>query len=164
MRCSFFLLVAILFSLGVSYAQEARIPSSARSRSVIKRIGPRLKAHVSERGFTYGAPIFMRIIKSEKTLEVFLKKGERFLLFEKYPICTFSGKLGPKLRVGDLQAPEGFYFVRPRQLNPSSRFHLSFNLGYPNAYDRAYRPHRKCADGARQLCFHWLLRDDRCKD
>ncbi|MCL4170236.1 UNVERIFIED_CONTAM: hypothetical protein GTU68_032858, partial [Idotea baltica] len=53
-------------------------------------------------------------------------------------ICRFSGDLGPKLKQGDFQSPEGFYFVRPNQLNPYSKFHLSFNLGYPNAYDRAH--------------------------
>jgi murein L,D-transpeptidase YafK len=53
-------------------------------------------------------------------------------------VCYYSGDFGPKVRTGDNQSPEGFYFVQPRQLNPNSRFYLSFNLGYPNAYDRAH--------------------------
>jgi len=63
-------------------------------------------------------------------------KGWR--LFQSYPICRFSGDLGPKLRQGDRQAPEGFYQVANGQLNPNSRHHLSFNLGFPNAFDRSH--------------------------
>ncbi|MDL2306581.1 murein L,D-transpeptidase [Desulfovibrio sp. OttesenSCG-928-C06] len=61
-----------------------------------------------------------------------------FRLFAVYPICAMSGTLGPKLKQGDKQAPEGFYAVGLRQFNPNSRFHLSFNIGYPNSYDRAH--------------------------
>jgi murein L,D-transpeptidase YafK len=64
--------------------------------------------------------------------------GARHQLLQVWPICTWSGELGPKLRQGDGQAPEGFYAVGPNQLNPVSRFHLAFNLGYPNAFDRAH--------------------------
>ena len=59
-----------------------------------------------------------------------------FKLFNTYPICHYSGGLGPKLKEGDLQAPEGFYSVTKDKLNPNSRFHLSFNLGFPNALER----------------------------
>jgi len=55
-----------------------------------------------------------------------------------YPICRWSGELGPKLREGDRQAPEGFYMVGPAQMNPNSSLHLAFNLGYPNAFDTAH--------------------------
>lgn len=80
----------------------------------------------------------MRIFKAEKRLEVWLKRGRRYHLFKCYPICTFGGKgIGPKTRQGDGRAPEGIYRVRPEQMNPFSRFHLAFNLGYPNTYDRA---------------------------
>jgi murein L,D-transpeptidase YafK len=84
----------------------------------------------------FGAPIFIRIFKKERLLEVWLKKDISFKLFKAYPICTYgSGGLGPKIRQGDGKAPEGFYFVTPSRLNPVSNFHLSFNLGYPNSYD-----------------------------
>jgi len=85
-----------------------------------------------------GAPVFLRIFKQEGELEVWVQKDARFDLFRMYRICTYSGSLGPKLQQGDNQAPEGFYFVRPQQMNPSSQFHLAFNLGYPNAFDRAH--------------------------
>jgi murein L,D-transpeptidase YafK len=95
----------------------------------------RLDERLSAKGLTRGAPIFIRIFKSELRLELWMKQGERFVLFDTYPICTFSGRLGPKLKEGDRQSPEGFYTVGKSQLNPNSRWHRSFNLGFPNAYD-----------------------------
>jgi murein L,D-transpeptidase YafK len=93
---------------------------------------------LAERGVTLGAPVFIRIFKLEFELELWLKRGDRFELFATYPICRWSGALGPKLYEGDRQAPEGFYAVDAKALNPNSRWHRSFNLGYPNALDRAY--------------------------
>ncbi len=84
---------------------------------------------------TLGAPIYIRIFKESKELEVWVERGERFKLFKKYPIARFSGGLGPKTREGDLQAPEGFYAVTAEHMNPWSNFHLAFNIGYPNEYD-----------------------------
>ena len=85
-----------------------------------------------------GQPVFLRIFKEEGELEVWLRGAQSYALFETYPICAWSGALGPKLKEGDGQSPEGFYFVPASALNPASRFHLSFNLGFPNAYDRAH--------------------------
>lgn len=106
-------------------------PPRAPIQSVMPLIG-------STPVFQPGAPVFMRIFKEENLLEVWLQHGDRYALYKKYPICFFSGGLGPKLREGDKQSPEGFYKVYPRNMNPNSRYHLSFNLGYPNEYDRAY--------------------------
>jgi murein L,D-transpeptidase YafK len=83
-------------------------------------------------------PIFIRIFKESRELEVWAARGERYRLWRTFPICAISGELGPKERRGDEQAPEGFYFVNRGRLNPHSRFHLSFNLGYPNNFDRAH--------------------------
>ena len=97
----------------------------------------RLRNDLVAAGFTLGDPAHIRIFKAEKRLEVWMRKGDgRYGLFRGYDICKFSGGLGPKLREGDRQAPEGFYRVAAAQLNPNSRHHLSFNLGFPNAYDR----------------------------
>ena len=97
-----------------------------------------LRPALVRQGLRYGAPAYLRIIKQESVLELWLAApNSRYRLFKTYPICTWSGALGPKLRQGDNQAPEGFYTVGKSQLNPNSRFHLAFNLGYPNAYDRA---------------------------
>ena len=79
-----------------------------------------------------------RIFKEEGKLEIWKQKTNgRYDLIASYDICKWSGKLGPKYTEGDRQAPEGFYTVRPAQMNPQSNYHLAFNIGYPNAYDRA---------------------------
>jgi murein L,D-transpeptidase YafK len=85
-----------------------------------------------------GDRVFIRIFKEEALLEVWIETLQGYRHLKDYPICAYSGHLGPKRREGDRQAPEGFYRVHPSQLNPHSRFHLAFNLGYPNAYDRAH--------------------------
>jgi murein L,D-transpeptidase YafK len=84
------------------------------------------------------APIFIRIYKEENTLEVWKQNRiGNFALLKSYPICKFSGKLGPKIAQGDYQAPEGFYNITPGQMNPNSSQYLAFNIGYPNAFDRS---------------------------
>lgn len=99
----------------------------------------KLKTRLAEQGLRLGVPIFIRIFKKEAKLEIWMKSGSSFQHFASYPICYYSGRLGPKLKQGDRQAPEGFYTVSKGQLNPNSRWHRSFNLGYPNLYDRAHR-------------------------
>ena len=114
-------------------------PASARSRAVVQRVAPTLRAELEARGLRLGAPVFLRVFKEERELEVWLGHPDgRHRLLETHPICAVSGELGPKLAEGDGQAPEGFYAVRAGQLNPRSRFHLALNLGFPNAYDRAH--------------------------
>lgn len=98
---------------------------------------PPLPQRLAAAGHAIGDPVFLRIIKDEAVLEVWLKRGARFALFETMPVCAFSGGPGPKLKEGDGQSPEGFYEVGRAQLNPDSAYHLAFNLGFPNAYDRA---------------------------
>ena len=88
-------------------------------------------------GLALGAPVFLRIFKLESELEIWMEKDGRYRLFATYPICLWSGRLGPKLAEGDRQAPEGFYAVTKDELNPNSRWHRSFSLGFPNAFDRA---------------------------
>jgi murein L,D-transpeptidase YafK len=86
------------------------------------------------------APILIRIYKEEHALEVWKRdRTGSFALLDSYPICKFSGKLGPKLSEGDRQAPEGFYEITRSQLNPLSREYLAFNIGFPNAFDRSLR-------------------------
>lgn len=111
--------------------------SSQRSRAAIAKTAPRLIAALRARDLEYGAPIFIRVFKKEGELEMWVRGKAHYELFRTYAIAAFSGTLGPKTREGDRQAPEGFYFVGPGGMNPNSRFHLSFNLGYPNAYDRS---------------------------
>lgn len=98
-----------------------------------------LDQRLSAAGVKLGTPVLVRIFKREFELEVWLKTGDRFKRFETYPICKWSGQLGPKVRQGDRQAPEGFYTVDSKALNPNSRWYRSFNLGFPNTHDRALR-------------------------
>jgi murein L,D-transpeptidase YafK len=84
------------------------------------------------------APVLIRIYKEESTLEVWKQdRSGKFALLNSYPICKFSGNLGPKLVQGDYQAPEGFYDIAPNQMNPNSSEYLAFNTGFPNAFDRS---------------------------
>ena len=96
-----------------------------------------VNALLADKGMRLSAPIFVRIYKEESELEVWKLKDGRFQHFRTYPICAWSGSLGPKLRVGDRQTPEGFYTVSRAQMNPNSHYHLAFNIGFPNAYDSA---------------------------
>jgi murein L,D-transpeptidase YafK len=97
-----------------------------------------LSGRLTARGLVLGDPVFVRIFKREFELELWMQRGGQFERFAVYPICHWSGDLGPKLREGDGQAPEGFYTVTAAALNPASRWHRAFDLGYPNAFDRAH--------------------------
>src|SRR5262249_30885917 len=84
------------------------------------------------------SPILMRIFKEEAECEVGKQEnGGRFALLRTYPICRWSGELGPKIKTGDRQAPEGFYTITPALMNPNSSQYLAINTGFPNVYDRA---------------------------
>ena len=89
-------------------------------------------------GFKKGAAAFVRIFKKEGELELWLKKDGRLALYKTYPVCKWSGALGPKLKMADYQSPEGFYMVSAKQLKPDSAYHRAFNIGYPNAYDKQH--------------------------
>jgi len=93
---------------------------------------------LGRKGMDAQAPIFIRIFKEESELEVWKQREDgRFYHFKTYPICNWSGDLGPKIRAGDRQAPEGFYVITREQMHPDSHYHLAMNLGFPNAFDRA---------------------------
>ena len=98
----------------------------------------KLVKKMKSKGMTAASPIMIRIFKEESALEVWKQNDKgRYELLETYEICKWSGKLGPKFKEGDRQAPEGFYTINPYQMNPKSDYYLSFNIGFPNAYDRA---------------------------
>lgn len=125
----------IPFANSATYVKNG-IPASDRSIKAIEKVESRLQEALAVKGLVYGSPIFIRIFKDSGKLELWVEApGGEFTHFKTYDICTFSGDLGPKLKEGDKQSPEGFYYVKANQLNPSSRFHLSFNLGFPNQYD-----------------------------
>lgn len=135
-----------------AFLLQPRIVKSASDRAirVVERLSPKwgsrlrhgstmpVSERLAQKGFSLGSPAFIRIFKQESELEVWLRRGEAFELFETYPICTWSGDLGPKLAEGDGQSPEGFYAIGLKQLNPNSSYYRAFNLGFPNPYDRTY--------------------------
>ncbi|MDB2673480.1 murein L,D-transpeptidase [Akkermansiaceae bacterium] len=123
---------------GLKISDEDYENGAKRFAAVKKMVTPRLKTLFEEKELKWGSPIFIRAFKKERQLELWVKDGESFVLFDSYFIAGTSGGPGPKLRQGDGQIPEGFYFVTPRQMNPQSNFHLSFNIGYPNKFDRAH--------------------------
>ena len=139
--------VASLSLLAPHYIDEASIRFERLKRDVMWRAGYRLigtpeydelQTRLASRNLELGAPIFIRVFKREFELELLMKRDGRFHLFQTYPICKWSGRLGPKLKEGDHQSPEGFYTVAQSAMNPASRWHRSFNLGFPNVYDRQH--------------------------
>ena len=102
-------------------------------------IPDKLVAEIEKLNMDKASPMLVRVFKQEAELEVWKQdRSGRFALLKTYPICRWSGDLGPKIKEGDRQAPEGFYSITPAQMNPTSAFYLAFNMGYPNAYDKAW--------------------------
>lgn len=131
-RLLIFIFIAIL---GLSLKTD-NIPKSTLSKKVVKKLTPILKKEFIKKNLKWGSEVYFRVFKKEKEFEVWVKKGNTFSLFKTYDICYYSGGLGTKTKQGDGKSPEGFYFVKPAQLNPYSSYHLAFNIGYPNSYER----------------------------
>lgn len=117
-------------------SETSKMASNAKSAQALS---PQLVSLMTEKGMTPRDPMLVRVFKEESKAEVWKKRRAdgKYALLKTYDICRFSGKLGPKIKEGDKQAPEGFYSVTPAAMNPKSSYYLSFNLGFPNAYDRA---------------------------
>lgn len=128
------LVAFVALSLGA--CEEDRYRGSARHNIPIPAA---TYALMSEKGMSKDQPIVIRSYKKESELEIWKRKptGE-YALLKTYPMCRWSGQLGPKVREGDRMAPEGFYAITPAQMNPNSAYYVSFNMGYPNAYDRSH--------------------------
>ncbi len=117
---------------------EDSLPTTPKADYLMSQAMPRVQKELARKGLRLGQPVFIRIFKLSKQLELWMYNRGKFRLFKTYPICNYSGYVGPKLAEGDWQSPEGFYTVSGEQMNPKSRFHLSFNIGYPNQYDVAW--------------------------
>lgn len=138
-RTAGIVLAAVFLLTGAAaYFLYPYLPRTADLERVRHVTLPDLERQLEDQGFKFGQAIFIRIFKESRELEVWMRNADQFAHFKTYPICNYSGALGPKLKEGDRQSPEGFYFVGKDQLNPQSSYHLSFNLGFPNAYDRAH--------------------------
>jgi murein L,D-transpeptidase YafK len=112
-------------------------PPTLSGRSM-QPLSERMLTEIDRRNMEKESPILVRIFKEESELEVWKEdKTGRLALLKTYPICRWSGELGPKIKEGDRQAPEGFYTISPGLMNPNSNYYLAINMGFPNAYDRA---------------------------
>jgi murein L,D-transpeptidase YafK len=125
---SLVLLAAALVAQGAAAADKGEQPIPAATLALM-----------DARDTAPTAPILMRSYKKESEIEVWKQnRSGRYVLLKSFPICRWSGTLGPKTTQGDRQTPEGFYAVGPTQMNPNSHYYLSFDTGYPNAYDKAH--------------------------
>ena len=145
MARKYVLILCLVVACCYSSQSRSDVPTSRRSVKAVTAQTPHLEQALAAVDLKLGNPVFLRITKTQshgdKTgrLEAFVENSAGvFQFFKAWDICNYSGALGPKLKQGDGQSPEGFYFVTPARLNPNSSFHLSFNLGYPNAFDRAH--------------------------
>src|SRR5882757_6675892 len=133
------LITSVALAAGVLLAgcnsDEISLANNAKANQPVPA---KLVAAMAENDMDLQSPMLVRLFKQEAELEVWKQdRSGHFALLKTYPICRWSGDLGPKVREGDRQAPEGFYSITPAQMNPQSSYYLSFNTGYPNAFDRA---------------------------
>ncbi len=108
----------------------------------MKELSPQMLALLDTKHMPKDSPILVRIFKEESELEVWKQDTTgHFQILKVYPICRWSGDLGPKVHEGDRQAPEGFYTITPELMNPNSNYYLAINIGFPNTYDKANDRH-----------------------
>ena len=139
MRLSHGLVLALGLGLLAGCTSEDTLGIEHVSNRVEHPLPAKMRAKLARMNLSMSAPIMMRIFKEEAVMEVWKANSQdRYQLVATYPICAWSGQLGPKKKEGDRQAPEGFYTVTPAQMNPNSSYYLSFDMGYPNKFDRAY--------------------------
>ncbi len=101
-------------------------------------LSAQMLAEIEQKNMEKESSILVRLFKEEAELEVWKEdRSGRLALLKTYPICRWSGELGPKIKEGDRQAPEGFYTITPGLMNPNSSYYLAINMGFPNAYDKA---------------------------
>ena len=121
-------------------SQKSSQPANDRAAAAKAHVRPALEHDLNAAGLKFGDSVFIRAFKEERQLELFVRHrpSGKFQLFRTYKVAASSGGPGPKLLEDDGQVPEGFYFVPPPAMNPNSQYHLSFNIGYPNKFDRAH--------------------------
>ena len=103
-----------------------------------RELSPELLSLLRQKRMPKHSPIILRVFKEEAELEVWKQDTTgHFQLLKIYPVCRWSGDLGPKMHEGDRQTPEGFYTITPELMNPNSNYYLAINTGFPNAFDKA---------------------------
>ncbi len=126
--------LAALLAASVVFA----LPAATGEDAAQKPLSAATLAFLELKNVHAEAPVYIRIFKEESELEIWkARPGGRFVHVKTYPICTWSGALGPKTVQGDHMAPEGFYSIGSGGMKPDSTYHLALNIGYPNALDRA---------------------------
>jgi murein L,D-transpeptidase YafK len=137
-RASRFLTVSGVIAAAAALAGCNTDFASVTSERALRPLSSELAADMQKKNMPKESPILVRIFKEESEFEVWKQDANgQFAHLKTYPICRWSGELGPKVKEGDRQAPEGFYAITPGQMNPNSNYYLAFNLGFPNAFDRA---------------------------
>ena len=127
----------------------------------MKELSPEMISLLTQKNMPKDSPILLRVFKEESELEVWKQDTTgQYQLLKVYPICRWSGELGPKKVEGDRQAPEGFYSITPGLMNPNSNYYLAINIGFPNAYDKANGYSGAFPDDPRRLFVARLLRHD----
>jgi murein L,D-transpeptidase YafK len=133
-----FLAVCGIIAAAAALAGCETDSATVATARALRPLPSELAAEMEKKNMPKESPILVRLFKEEAEFEVWKQDANgQFALLKTYPICRWSGELGPKVKEGDRQAPEGFYAIRPGQMNPNSNYYLSFDLGFPNAYDRA---------------------------
>ncbi len=126
---------ALALTLTLAACQGTEFAAEKHQQPVSKSLSSKMQS----RDMELRSPIMVRLFKQESELEIWKQtQSGQYALLETYEICKWSGKLGPKFKEGDRQAPEGFYEVTPGLMNPLSSYYLAFNLGFPNKFDRAH--------------------------
>ena len=126
---------AVAAAIALAGCDAENIVPTGRAQAPLSE---KMVAEIATKNMDKESPILARIFKEEAELEIWKKNRDgEYALLKTYPICRWSGDLGPKKKEGDRQAPEGFYTITPGQMNPNSNYYLAFNTGFPNAYDRA---------------------------
>ena len=125
---------------------KARLTGEKTVGQVLKELEPSMTERFQNlEALTDGKPITILAFKDEQRLELWKEQQANWEFVRSYPFTGFSGDLGPKLREGDGQIPEGVY--RIEYLNPYSSYHLSIKVDYPNSFDREMA----AADGREEL-------------
>lgn len=114
------------------------VPDTPKLRRIRRAKRGYIERALAKKNLEWGSPIYIRVYKKSEKLELWVedKVSREFVLFRTYSICALEEDLGPKLEEGDDMSPEGFYYVTAANMNPWSDYHLAFNIGYPNRYDR----------------------------
>ena len=132
---SFLASAAIAAALALAGCDTDGVVPTGRSMAPLSA---QMLSDIEKKNMSKESPILVRLFKEESELEVWKEdKDGRYALLKTYPICRWSGELGPKIKQGDRQAPEGYYTITPGLMNPNSNYYLAINTGFPNAYDRA---------------------------